>query len=95
MHPLMVGAFINSALYLAAVVLTGLVLGLHLVVLLSILAMGLAFLCYAEQLRQLTMPQPVARWRVRAAMLLHLASNWAGIAAGLVLAYVLIRTLRV
>lgn len=95
MHPLMVGAFINSALYLMAVVLAGLVFGLHLVVLLAILSMGLAFLCYADQLRQLTLPQPVAPARVRIAMLLHLASNLAGIAAGLILAYILIRSLRI
>lgn len=85
MHPLMIGAFINSALYLFALALSGIAFGLHLVVALAILSMGLAFLCYADQLRQLSLPQPVAAWRVRLAMGLHMGSNLCGILAGVLL----------
>jgi hypothetical protein len=94
MHPLMVGAFVNSALYLAAVFLAGLAFGLHIVVVLAILSMALAFLCYADQVRQLTLREPAPRWRISLTMGLHLGSNLAGIAAGLLLLLMVVRSLR-
>ncbi len=70
------GFLINSALYLAGVIAAGLVCGNRYAVVLAITSAGLAFLCYSAQAAS------SKRWL---AVGLHIASDGAGVVAGLVL----------